>query len=411
MKFVQLSEQIVSFFMHYKRAAYQKVLERLQEPRKTLQVLSGPRQVGKTTLIKQVLKSISIPHHYASADRPSIEGEAWVHQQWQIGRSLLQASSKGKALLVLDEVQKISHWSEVIKTLWDEDSFKDNQLQVILLGSSPLLMQKGLSESLAGRFELIPMTHWTYAEMREAFDWSLPQYIYFGGYPGAASYIHNEQRWKDYILDALIETSISRDILLMARVDKPALLRRLFHLACVYSGQIFSYQKMLGQLQDTGNVTTLAYYLDLLSSAGMVAGLQKYAGKEIRKKASSPKLQVLNTALITAQSHLSFKKAQEDLTYWGRLTESAVGAYLMNESQSQRYCIFYWRERNREVDFVLKQDNHLLGIEVKSGAAKDGIPGSAQFLKAFPNAQLFLIGHSGVDLEDFFLSPISKWLF
>lgn len=274
----------------YSRPIYKSLLSRLKEPRKFLQVLAGPRQVGKTTLIRQVIDTLKVPSHYASADEPTLKSAVWIEQQWEIGRlNAMKSGKKEEALLVLDEVQKVSGWSEIVKRLWDEDTANKTQLKVVLLGSSPLLIHRGLTESLAGRFEIIPITHWSFSEMKDAFGWNVEQFIYFGGYPGAAGLIDDQERWSRYIIDSLIETTISRDILLMTRVDKPALIRRLFLLGCDYSGQILSYQKMLGQLQDAGNTTTLAHYLELLAGAGMLTGLQKFAGKQIKQRGTSPK--------------------------------------------------------------------------------------------------------------------------
>ncbi|MBS0614675.1 MAG: ATP-binding protein, partial [Proteobacteria bacterium] len=250
--------------------------ERLAEPRRFLQVVAGPRQVGKSTLVQQVTGDLGAPVRFASADEPTLRSTEWIGQQWEAAR--LDATGRAGAVLVLDEIQKIPAWSETVKRLWDEDTRKKRPLKVILLGSAPLLIAQGLTESLAGRFETLRLPHWSYAEMREAFDFTLDQYLYFGGYPGAAPLAKDPVRWARYIADSLIETSIARDVLLLTRVDKPALLRRLFELACRYSGQILSYTKMLGQLQDVGNTTTLAHYLDLLAGAGMVCGLSKYAG-------------------------------------------------------------------------------------------------------------------------------------
>lgn len=290
----------------FRRPIYKMIQNRIAEPRRFIQVLAGPRQTGKTTLARQLMSDSKIPSHYASADEPTLKDRTWIEQQWEAGRAKI-ASGKGKrpALLVLDEVQKVIGWSETVKRLWDEDSAVGIPLYVIVLGSSPLLVQRGLTESLAGRFEIIPITHWSYAEIRDAFEWNLDQYVFYGGYPGAAALIDDHGRWSRYIIDALIETTISRDILLMTRVDKPALLRRLFELGCYYSGQVLSYQKMLGQLQDAGNTTTLAHYLNLLGGAGLLTGLPKYAGQRFRQRASSPKLLVLNTALMTAISQFT----------------------------------------------------------------------------------------------------------
>ncbi len=283
-------------------------------------------------------------------------------------------------------------------------------MRVVLLGSAPLLVAQGLTESLAGRFELLHLPHWSFAEMRAAFGFSLEQYLFYGGYPGAAPLVRQPARWARYIADSLIETSISRDVLLMTRVDKPALLRRLFELACRYSGQSLSYTKMLGQLHDAGNATTLAHYLDLLSGAGLVTGLQKYAGDVARSRGSSPKLQVLNTALLTAQSGLGIAEAREDTEFWGRLVESAVGAHLANAAAAGDCALYYWRERNLEVDFVVKAGRRVASIEVKSGRAPQAHRGSAAFAAAFKPKRSLLVGGDGIDLAEFLSRSVQDWI-
>jgi len=380
----------------YKRPLYQTLQSRLKEPRRFLQVLAGPRQVGKTTLARQAMEGSRSRSHYASADEPTLQDRAWIEQQWDLGR--LKAKDGG-ALLVLDEVQKVPGWSEVVKRLWDEDTAKGVLLKCVLLDSSPLLVQKGLTESLAGRFEVLHVTHWSFAEMRDAFGWDVDQYVYFGGYPGAAALIEDRQRWARYIVESLIETTLSRDILLMTRVDKPALLRRLFLLGCDYSGQILSYQKMLGQLQDAGNTTTLAHYLELLAGAGMLKGISKFSGKKVMQRGSSPKLQVLNTALVTSQSRLSFASAKKDRDYWGRLVESAVGAHLLNGAEGTMVEIYYWRDRGHEVDFVLQSGERIVSLEVKSGRARSDYSGMDAFAKIFQPFRKLLVGGQGIPLE------------
>ena len=320
---------------------------RLREPQRFLQVLAGPRQVGKTTMVQQVLAEFEGRSVFVSADEPALRDTAWVAAQWERARLVAKDAGKRGAVLVLDEVQKIPAWSEAVKRLWDEDTRTRLPLRIVLLGSAPLLVQRGLSESLAGRFEILHLPHWSFAEMRAAFGYSLEQYLYFGGYPGAAPLADDPPRWRRYLLDALVETTIARDLLLLTRVDKPALLRRLFELGCRYSGQVLSYTKMLGQLHDAGNTTTLAHYLELLAGAGMITGLPKFAGAAVRSRGSSPKLQVFNTALLTAQSGLTPSEARADREFWGRLTESAVGAHLANAAACGLCQLFYWREGNR----------------------------------------------------------------
>lgn len=383
-----------------KRAMYHALLARLQEERSFIQVVAGPRQVGKTTLVRQVLASITQPSHYASADEPGINGKVWLLQQWEVAR-IKAAQSQQTVLLVLDEIQKITDWSNLVKKLWDEDSFHGTQVKVVLLGSAPLLIQKGLTESLAGRFEMLHLPHWSFTEMQEAFGWDLNHYLFYGGYPGAAPLISNHQRWRRYLLDSLIETTISRDILLMTRVDKPALLRRLFQVGCSHSGQIVSYQKMIGQLQDAGNTTTLAHYLELLSGAGMVTGIQKYSGSMIRQRASSPKLQAMNTALVSAQGTNNLKAALLERDQWGRLVESAIGAHLINSLSGSEIQVWYWREGNNEVDYVLQRGEELVAIEIKSGRLRDSMPGMAAFAKHYLPKRTLLVGQQGLPVGEF----------
>lgn len=381
---------------------------RLAEPRRFIQVVAGPRQVGKSTLVQQVTDALALPVRQASADEPTLRGADWVAQQWEAAR--LSIEDAEGAVLVLDEIQKIPGWSETVKRLWDEDTRAKRPLKAVLLGSAPLLIAQGLTESLAGRFEVLPLSHWSYAEMRAAFGWPVDAYVFYGGYPGAAPLIGEPARWARYVLDSLIETSISRDVLLLTRVDKPALLRRLFELACRYSGQVLSYTKMLGQLQDAGNTTTLAHYLELLAGAGMVCGLPKYAGDAARSRGSSPKLQVLNTALMTAASGYTLAEARADREFWGRLVESAVGAHLANAAMRGECALHYWRERNHEVDFVVRAGRRLTAIEVKSGRAPQAHPGTAAFAQAFKPKRTLLVGGDGIALDDFLMRPVAHWV-
>jgi predicted AAA+ superfamily ATPase len=345
-----------------------------------------------------------------SADQPSLRDAAWLAAQWERARILAAEADADGAILVVDEVQKVTGWSEAVKQLWDEDTRARLPLKVVLLGSAPLLVQRGLTESLAGRFEIIRLPHWSFAEMRAAFGFSLDQYLHFGGYPGAATLVDDAERWRMHVLDSLVETTIARDVLLLTRVDKPALLRRLFELGCRHSGQIVSYTKLLGQLHDAGNTTTLAHYLELLSGAGMLTGLPKYAGNAVRQRASSPKLQVLNTALMSAMSGLSFAEARADREYWGRLVETAVGAHLANAAALRGWEVFYWRERNREVDFVVRAGSALVAFEVKSSRGAGSLSGLAAFAAAFRPTRTLLVGGDGIPVEDFLAKPAETWI-
>ncbi len=385
----------------FQRKQLSIITQRLEnEPRRFIQVVMGPRQIGKTTLLRQFISSTYLTCHMASADGVLSVNATWIAQQWEVARLKWKNKPQETVVLIIDEIQKISNWSEWVKKEWDEDTFHQRQIKVVLLGSSRLLIQQGLTESLAGRYELIYLSHWTYTEMKTAFNFSCDEYIWFGGYPGAAQLKDDEERWKNYVNDALIESSISKDILMLTRVDKPALMRNLFQLGCAYSGQIFSYNKIMGQLQDAGNTTTLAHYLGLLDSACLLSGLEKYSGEMHRQRSSSPKFQVYNTALMSAMSGNSFSEIRSLPQFWGRWVESVVGAHLINAVLGSSLKVFYWREKEEEVDFALVYKDKLVAIEVKSNASKPG-KGLNGFMAKFDVNKCYLVGDSGLSLEDF----------
>ncbi len=390
----------------YRRPVFAPVLRRLSEDRGFIQVLAGPRQVGKTTVARQVMDTLDLPSVLASADDPAGRDADWLRAQWDQGRTRARAAQPRGALLVLDEIHKVPGWADLVKLLWDEDTASELPLRVMLLGSAPLAIQRGLNESLTGRFELVRVPHWTFGEMRDAFGWELDTYLFYGGYPGAARLVDDPERWRQYVEDSLIETSISRDILLLTRVNKPALLRQVFRLSCDYSAQVLSYQKMLGQLQEAGNATTVANYLQLLQGAGMVAGLEKFSGSRVRQRASSPKLVVLNTGLMTARSGKTLEQARDDPEFWGRLVETSVGAHLVNSAWGTRVEVFHWREGNKEVDYVLRLDQQVAAIEVTSGRRKGSLPGLRFFAREFDPSRRLLVGGQGMPLEEFLLTNI-----
>lgn len=424
--------------MIYSRPLIERIAARLNEQPKRMQILAGPRQVGKTTLVRQFLADRpAASGMYVAADLPARTttstdfapggrapafvatklDEAWLLERWQAAeRAATIWRESGHPLVaqrsfvfVLDEIQKLPRWSDQVKGLWDRQMAEPNPMQVLLLGSAPLLMQKGLSESLAGRYEVVPITHWSFEEMNDAFGFSIDQYVYFGAYPGGAALVHDEGRWRDYVIRGLIEPNIEKDILMMTRVDKPALLKQLFEVGCAYSGQIVSLDKTLGQLSDAGNVTTLARYLDLLGQAGLLAGLQKYSAQALRRRQSPPKFQVLNNALMSAKGNHSFSEALADRTHWGRLVESAVGAHLVNTAETDTR-VHYWREGGLEVDFVIEHRGRLAAIEVKSGKVNSNQPGLAEFLRRHANCSKWLVGSDALPVGEFLRYPATHWV-
>jgi len=383
----------------FKRKLVSQLVDRLNEPRRFIQIVVGPRQTGKTTAVLQALEEMNTPTHFISADDPNLVSAEWLRNEWEQARSLAKSS---EAILVIDEIQKIVKWSSIVKLLWDEDNRLHVPLKVILTGSSSLLLQKGLAESLMGRFEILYSQHWSYAECKEAFEYSLDDFLFFGGYPGAATLIEDETRWARYMGTSIVEPTISQDILMMEEVRKPALLRSLFMLGSVYSAQELSFTKMLGQLQDAGNTVTLAHYLDLLGKANMLTGLQNYSGNQIRARKSSPRLMVYDTSLMTYADGANRRHLLDNATDRGRLVESSVGAYLLARGKEEGFEVYWWRERNNEVDFVIKKGSQVTAIEVKSGRVKN-VGGSLVFKKNYPEALSLIVGSTNVGLEDFLL--------
>lgn len=392
----------------YKRSEYQLIKDRIKEPRKFIQVVMGARQVGKSTVVKQVLKDLDAPYQLFSADNVPTMNSAWISDCWAAVRSLKEIKDWESMILVIDEIQKISNWSEVVKKEWDDDTFHDRNIKVLLLGSSRVLLEKGLSESLAGRFEEIRMSHWSYQEMRDAFGFSLDQYLFFGGYPGAATLIDDGDRFSQYIQSAVIEATLNKDILMDTPISKPALLRQTFELGAAYSGELLSLNKMLGSLQDAGNTVTLAGYINLLDESGLLCGLQKFSMEMARRRASIPKLQVYNNALKMVYSPLSFEQAILDRKSWGRIFESGVGAYLVNQAFTHQFEVFYWREKDAEVDFVLrKRGGAIVAIEVKSNAEKQ-TEGLDKFRQLFKPQTAFIVGDGGISAKDFLSMDLRK---
>ncbi len=385
--------------MEYKRTQYKILLERIKQPNRFIQVLVGPRQVGKTTIVRQICDEIKIPFEYVIAGKED-DASKWITQHWESARLKLESTNKKSFLLIIDEIQKINDWSETVKQLWDTDTFNGIDLKVILLGSSGLMLQQGLNESLAGRFELLRIPHWSYNEMNKCFGLNHNQFAWYGGYPGSMAFIKSEKRWKDYVRNALIEATISKDVILMTNIHKPALMKQVFEMGTLYSSKMLSYNKMIGQLQDAGNTVTIAHYLKLLDTAGLLTGLEKYFIEKHRTKSSSPKWQVKNTALFSALSNETFKQVSVDSVKWGQVVENAVGAHLINMADEGGYEVMYWRHVNDEVDFVLRKGEEIVAIEVKSSFSRK-TKGMQVFDERFKPNKMLMIGNSGLKWQEF----------
>jgi len=393
----------------FQRPVIKDIATRMKQERSFIQVIAGPRQIGKTTLVLQLLDMMKVESRYITADGAGGYGESWLEKHWEAARQIIKSKETTDFILAIDEIQKIENWSETVKKLWDEDTVNQIRLKVIISGSSRLLLQKGLTESLAGRFEITYMGHWSLTEMEAAFGWSANQFVWYGGYPGSALLIEDERRWKRYITDSLVETSISKDILMLTRVDKPALMHRLFELGCRYSGQELSFTKMLGQLQDSGNTVTLAHYLKLLGSAGLLSGIEKYSGSIVRQRSSSPKFIVHNTALMSSAATELFGEITTLPDRWGRFVESAIGAHLLDGYVKGYYSLYYWRKGYDEVDYVVVKGEKVLALEVKTGTVS-GRSGIEAFNLLYRPYRVILIGERGIHWQEFLKMDMSEIL-
>lgn len=367
--------------------------ERLGEPHPLIQVILGPRQVGKTTGVRQVLKTLKFSHVYFSADDVVAADRSLLLEQWQKAKLLGPG-----AVLVIDEIQKIPNWSEVIKKLWDAED-KKRRIKCVLLGSASLTLQKGLSESLTGRFEEIRVPHWNFADSKRAFGLSLDQYLNFGGYPGSYEFIKDPERWRAYVQGAIIETVIGKDILGQRTVAKPALFRQAFAILSHYPAQEISYTKLLGQLQDKGNTDLIKHYIELYEGAFLFRALHKYSAKPTLRKSSSPKILPLCPALHTVTQSSDVASESEKR---GRLVELAVGMELTRLPGE----LYYWREGPYEVDYIRAHGGMITAIEVKSGRKTSG-KGLDAFLTKFPKAKPVivtedLLARLSKDGEEFF---------
>ena len=387
----------------FKRSLVDTIAGRAREPRRFIQIVVGPRQTGKTTAILQAVNQLDIMFTYFSFDDERDITAEKLRTVWDAARSSIRSTNDH--ILILDEIHRIPQWSSTIKALWDEDTRLDCRLKVILSGSSPLLLRKGLKESLAGRFEIIHSPHWSLWECMQAFGYTLEDYLCFGGYPGAAPLKDDALRWATYLREAIIEPTLTKDVLFMEEVRKPSVLAELFYLGAAYSSQKISYRKLLGQLQDAGNTDTIANYLKLLANAGILAALFKYDEKLINVRSSSPRLMVFDPSLLTVATGRSKDELLGEGELRGHVIESAVGAYLLARSKTDGFELFWWRDGGNEVDFVLSKGTKRTAIEVKSGRIKRRT-GIRRFLEEYPGTYALIIDNSNINIEDFLLGKV-----
>ena len=387
----------------YKREQLSVLESRMAESRRTIHVVMGPRQVGKSTMIDQFVEHTSVPYSLFSADGVGKTNTDWISEKWYEVRTKMMLYGENEHILIIDEIQKIAGWSETVKKEWDQDTRDKRNLKVILLGSSRLLIQKGLEESLEGRYETLKMGYWEWEEMREAFGFTMEQFIYFGGFPGLAPYINDEDRWRRMMEDSIISPILNRDILDIEEIRNPSLLRQVFEIGSMYSAQEISLNKMQGVV-NSGTVPTISSYLRILDETMLVKPLYKYDNSTIKTRNSVPKMQAYNNAFRNSYCQHTFEEAVMNKVEWGRQVESAVGAYLAGRSVIDGFQLLFWRdEKKNECDYVLKKGESLIAIEVKSGHA-DNIEGYLAFKNRFGRniVNSFIVGPEGLPLEDFF---------
>ena len=389
--------------MEFERSFVKVIAKRLQEPRRFIQIIMGPRQTGKSTAAAQALSHLDCPIVQFSFDRPLDRRLEKLDEIWKQAREV--EKQHGDAVLLLDEIQKVPQWSNGVKSLWDEDTRNQRNLRVLITGSSALMLQSGLTEALTGRFEIEYSTHWSLWECMQAFDYSLDDFLYFGGYPGAAVLKNDEGRWFDYMRNSIVDPTLSQDVLELEDIRKPALLRALYEVGAMFSSQEISYRKILGQLDDKGNTETIAHYLDLLSNAGLLTGLKKYSDKLLVSKSSSPRMLVHDTSLMVAASGEDRATLLEDPDRRGHLVETAIGAYLLARSHNEHFDVYWWREGTAEVDFVIRKGRKRTAIEVKSGRPKR-TKGLGEFVTRFPGTYSLIVGSAEFPIEDFLLGRV-----
>ncbi|MBU3742521.1 MAG: ATP-binding protein [Candidatus Kapabacteria bacterium] len=385
----------------YVRQHVAEVQQRLREPRHTMLAITGPRQVGKTTIVRQALEGAMAPVIYKSADGIVSGVHDWIGQAWQEARARA-AQAQGSAVLVLDEIQKIPLWSDHVKRYWDEDSWHKRDIRVIILGSSVVLLNDGLRESLAGRFERLHVMPWSFAEMRDAFGWDLETYAIYGGYPGSAPYQPDRGRWMAYMQESIIEPVVLKDILQRKRIDKPYLLRDTLQAGARLSGREISYTKLMQELPDAGNTSTLVHYFEMFEESGLLCALPKYSRAVIQRR-SSPKLQVFTNAIATASgTPWSAAMSPSDR---GRCYESMVGAHLRSLIPGTSYTLSWWRDGINEVDFVINTPTSTIAIEVSTTPSHHR-RGLEAFRKQFPDASTVLVGEGGIPFDVFLSTSI-----
>lgn len=368
---------------------------RLAEPAPgRIQLLTGPRQVGKTTLLLALQEAEGERAVYAAADGPEALLPGFWERLWAVVEEV--AARKGKASLLLDEAHLLPGWSGRLKAEWDRLRRRKLPVHIVATGSSALHLATGSRESLAGRFERTVLSHWSAASLADAFGLAprvaADLLVREGGYPGAYPLRNDVSRWTAYVRDAILEPAIGRDLLALAAVRRPALLRQVFGVCAASPAQIVSLQKLQGQLQDPGALETIAHYLALLEEGFLVAPLSKFSMRPARQRAAPPKLVVLSNAFLAAADPRGAPAPDVDPARYGAWVENACLAYAWSAGQR----VSYWREEPLEVDAVVEGSWGAWAIEVKTGTVTQGdLRGLAELTRRNPSLRPLVLCEPG----------------
>jgi predicted AAA+ superfamily ATPase len=370
------------------------LLDRLREPAPgRIQLLTGPRQVGKTTLLLDLAEHLGEAAHYVAADDPQAGLPGFWERVWTEAET---RASRGGGALFIDEIQHIADWAARIKAQYDRLRRRKIRLHVVATGSSALRLGAGSRESLAGRFERLTLTHWSALTLMERFKLapsaSTLLTVRLGSYPGSLQFQNDIPRWRAYVRDSIIEPAIGKDVLALGVVRRPGLLRQIFAVAISMPAQIVSLQKLQGQLHDRGALETVAHYLALLEEAYLVAPLRKFGAREHRQRAAPPKLVALNNALPSALHPQGPPDPSREPARFGSWVENACLAFAWNSGQR----VTYWREEPLEVDGIIDGSWGAWAVEVKTGAFDSSqLRGLLEFCRRHPRYRPLVVTAPG----------------
>lgn len=385
--------------MKFERTHVQALLSRLSLPSPAVQAVVGPRQVGKSTLIRQVLEKLEAPTVFLSCKSVQYRQTGWIHKEWEIARLL--AKHHGHCVIAVDDAQRLPGWAPLLCQLHKEDLEQQRDIRIVITGSSELELLQQLKDKFPQSHEVIRAGYWTYPEMRCAFNWGIEQYLFYGGLPRSGDEPSDDETWLNWIRELMFDNLLKEDVKAVAPAQNHEAIFDYFKVSSVHSGNIMSYAQLAQKLPFTVKPTTLANYQKVLSRAGISNGLARIQdGGEI-SRSGSPKLQLSSNAWLTGMMNSRFDKLRSQGVIWKQVFKSAVGAHLLNFAQENAYSVHYWFDRQHRVDFVLKKNDALVPIVVMPGDVKQGTDAIQAFAKnnAMPHAIILQAGNDDASLS------------